>query len=189
MKKIPTGYLKLILVVIMLIALLGFFYFENSLILRILSLLLAVISLWQINKIELAVLFTLYLSFNDLYNVHYWRAISIATIMIFVFLISLVAFYAWARIEKQDEALAKEKFTLYHAVTGLSVVEIFLCMDLWPVDPRVKSLLIVIVFFLFFRIIYLSGQNMLSLKRISGYLIITFLIFILAGFLTLRPAV
>ncbi len=168
---------KIYLVILLVLSTFGFFYFENSFILRIIICTLGLISIWQINSlIELIILFTFYLSLNDLYNIHYWRGLPIAVIMIAVFLISIFLFYTRGRLEKLAENVKENIYKVYLAVIGLSQVELFLAMGFWPVDPRTKSLVIVISFYLFSKVVYLSSNNMLSLKRIAGYGIITIVI-------------
>jgi len=173
-----TKFLKLLLVVLLVLSTAGFFYFENSLILRILVVALALISLWQINSSsEIILLLTLYLSFYDLYNVHYWRGIPIALIIIAVFLISMLLFYAQTTFSKAKEIIEKNVFKVYLLVMGLSVVEVFLAMDLWPADPRTKSLVLAVIFYLVMKTIYLYANSMLNFKRIIGSIVVSILIF------------
>jgi len=183
-KILSVKFLKVILIVLLVLAIAGFFYFENSLILRIIVVILGCISLWQINSFDgIALLLVLYLSFYDLYNIHYWRGIPIALIIIGVFLITMLLFYAETSFfyaetsfSKAKEIIEKDIFKVYLLVIGLSIVEVFLAMDLWPVDPRTKSLILAVIFYLISKIIYLYANSMLSLRRIIGFVAISLLI-------------
>jgi len=164
-------------VALLALAIAGFFYFENSLILRMLVVVLGLISLWQINSIdEIILLLTLYLSFYDLYNIHYWRGIPIAIIILAVLLITILLFYAQTTFSKAKEIIEKDIFKVYSLVIGLSIIELFLAMDLWPVDPRTKSLVLAIIFFLISKTIYLYANSMLSFKRMVGFIVVSVLI-------------
>lgn len=172
-----ANFLKVSLVALLALAIAGFFYFENSLILRMLVVVLGLISLWQINSIdEIILLLTLYLSFYDLYNIHYWRGIPIAIIILAVLLITILLFYAQTTFSKAKEIIEKDIFKVYSLVIGLSIIELFLAMDLWPVDPRTKSLVLAIIFFLISKTIYLYANSMLSFKRMVGFIVVSVLI-------------
>jgi len=176
-KILSAQFLKVILIVLLALAIAGFFYFENSIILRIIVVILGCVSLWQINSFdEIALLLVLYLSFYDLYNIHYWRGIPIALIIIGVFLIVMLLFYAQTFFSKAKEIIEKDIFKVYSLVIGLSIVELFLAMDLWPVDPRTKSLVLAIIFFLISKTIYLYANSMLSFKRMVGFIVVSILI-------------
>lgn len=188
-KILSVKFLKVILIVLLALTIAGFFYFENSLILRIIVVILGCISLWQINSFdEIALLLVLYLSFYDLYNIHYWRGIPIALIIIGVFLITMLLFYAQTSFSKAKEIIAKDIFKVYSLVIGLAIVELFLAMDLWPVDPRTKSLILAVIFYLISKIIYLYANSMLSLKRMMGFVVVSLLIFGVIVILSFRQS-
>jgi hypothetical protein len=102
-----------------------------------------------------------------------------------VAVLGLVAFlyYFLVKISHLSQELEKKVSLAYLATISLIVLEIFLAMSLWPVDPKTKALVIVIVFYLSLRLIYLNAHHVLNLKRASGFVITSLLI--LAGIIAL----
>lgn len=177
MKKIfePTG-LKIISAAILILAIYGFFYFETSLIIRILVIFLGLLGLSQIAKFsELLIIFALYLSLDVLYNIRYGLAVPMSFILIAVLVISVLLFYINLRL-KEGVSFRKDALIVYLAVVSLVLVEIFLAMSFWPVDPKTKALTITIIFYCLNKTIYLYVNNVLSLKRISGVLAVSIVI-------------
>ncbi len=183
MKKIlsPLG-LKFISFALLILATVGFFFFESSLAIRILVLLLGLIGLIQVKKFpEFLVLINLYLSLYVLYNIRYGLAVPMSIILVAVLIISIFLFYVNFQL-KEGQQLAKERLWLGLLVIGLLTLEVFLVMSFWPFDPKTKSLTVVTCFYIFSRAVYFQANNMLSLKRMSGILIVTtFLLGLLFG--------
>lgn len=180
MKKIfSTFNLKLASAVLLILATAGFFYFESSLIIRILVIFLGLVGLIQMAKMpEILVMIDLYLSLFVLYNLRYGLAVPMSIILILVTIISVFLFYVNFRF-REGQSIIRERFGVYLAVIGLLIVEIFLAMSFWPVDPKTKTLTIVILFFVFSRAVYFQANNMLSLKRISGILTVSVIVLVL----------
>ena len=114
--------------------------------------------------------------FYFLYNVRYSLAIPMAVILVAVFMITILLFYSLNQFIKYPITIDKQKFNLFIVVTGLVILEIFLTMSLWPVDPNIKSLSLAVSFYLIFKIVYLELAGMLNLKKIRGFAIASFLI-------------
>ena len=171
------NFLKIIAVLILGSEIFGFFYFENSIILLMLVILLGLVGLWQLRRNpEILAMLMLYLGLDDFYNVRYGLAVPMATILIAVFFLALFLTYLLMRIYKYEEILEKSTSSTYLLTSGLVVLEIFLAMSLWPVDPKTKSLVIVIVFYLMNKLIYLNINRVLNLKRASGFIIVSIII-------------
>jgi hypothetical protein len=85
-------------------------------------------------------------------------------------------FYGLISLDRLDTLVAKPIFHLLIILVGLIVVEIFLALSFWPIDPQAKSLIIVVIFYLFTSLIYLYIHSVLKLKRVIGYLASSLLI-------------
>ena len=174
---------KIITTLILIISVIVFFYFEPSVILRILIIFLGLIGVWQLSKTpEILILLSLYIILNDFYNIRYGLAIPLAVIMVAVFVVTAYLFYAYSKIGQFviDEA---KIFNIFLLVIGLISLEIFLVMSFWPVEPKTKSLVIAICFYVATRIFYLHINNVLNLKKAAGYILVS--LFVLAGVIAL----
>ncbi|MBM2820260.1 MAG: hypothetical protein HW405_20 [Candidatus Berkelbacteria bacterium] len=170
-KNLPL-ILKFALVIILALGIWSFFYFESSLTLRILILALGAVGLFQIKKMpEILVLTNVYLIIYDLYNIRYGLAVPLAIIMIIVLVLSVLVFYINLEITQEVKFTNKNLLLVYLTVISLVVLEIFLAMSYWPVDPKTKSITITVAFYVIIKAVYLHANNMLSLKRVSGFII------------------
>jgi hypothetical protein len=177
MKKILSPFgLKLINLTLLILAIYGFFYFETSIIIRLLVIFLGLLSISLMAKFgELLVLVTFYLSLDVLYNIRYGLAVPMSLILIAVFGLAIFLFYTSLSL-KNDLSLEKDVLLVYLLVVGLILVEIFQVMSFWPVDPKTKVLTMTIVFYALSKTVYLYINNVLSLKRISGILAVSIVI-------------
>ena len=178
MKLIKTlNFAKAIIIVLLALEIFGFFYFEISPLLRVLIIFLGLISLWQMKKLpEILVLLVLYLGLFDFYNIRYGLAIPTAIILLGICALVSLLYYFSARIYKFEETLEKNISLIYMVTTSLITLEIFLAITLWPVDPKTKSLIIVVAFYLVMRLIYLNVHHVLNLKRALGFVAASILI-------------
>lgn len=168
---------NLLIIVQLGLIILGFFYFETSLILKVLILLLMLIGILCLRPTpEILLYLILYLGLYDLYNVRYGLAIPLAIIIAIVFGLSCLIFYQESRFRQFLKELDKNLLLLFMTSIGLIILEIFLTMTFWPVDPKIKSLAIVIVFYVLTRVFYFYVNNVLNLKKIIILLGISFLI-------------
>lgn len=168
---------KLLSILLLIIVNIGFFYFETSLTLRVMAVLLSLTGFLSITySPEIFTLVLLYLGLYDLYNVRYGLAIPLFIIIIIVFCLSSVCFFLETRFNKLAEKLSKNIFLLYLITTGLIILEIFLTMSFWPVDPKIKSLVIVIIYYLLGRIFYMHITNVLHLKKALNYIIVSIIV-------------
>ena len=178
MKAIDSlNFAKFISFVILGLIIAGFFYFETSTILRSLVILLGLVGLWQLSRNpEILGVLLLYLGLYDFYNIRYGLAVPTAVILIGVFGLSIFLVYLLTKIYNLGEILEKNIILVYLLTAGLIVLEIFLAMSLWPVDPKTKALVIVIVFYLSMRLVYLNAHRVLSLKRAGGFVLVSILV-------------
>lgn len=177
MKKILPLLWKLSLYALAIFVIWGFFYFEPSTILRVFVILLVVIGLASIRMMpEIFIVVLLYLALYDLYNVLYGLAIPLALVIIVVFFLTVFLFFWQSSFSKIDKNLDKNIFRLYQMTTGLVILEIFLVMYLWPVEPKLKGLVISVVFYLLLRLFYLYANRVLNLKRALPLVIVTLVI-------------
>lgn len=185
MKIFANNLYKILGIILLSGVILAFFYFETSLFLKILVVLLGLTSLFSLSAApEIIITLILYLGLYVLYNVRYGLAVPLALIMILVFGLTILVFYLEYRYRKTvvaDKTQELQEATrnivlVYLLTTGLVVLEIFLAMSFWPVDPKIKSLVITVIFCLICRIFYLYINSVLNLKKIVVFILISILI-------------
>ncbi|MCL5407028.1 MAG: hypothetical protein M1429_00820 [Patescibacteria group bacterium] len=176
--KIISKYLWEILgALVLILVVLGFFYFETSTILRVLVVILGLLSLMAIRSAsEILALLIFYLGLYDFYNIRYGLAVPLFLIILTVFGLTIFTFSLWIHFQKLSQRQDKNILWLYGITTGLIAMEIFLTMSFWPVEPKVKSLVIVVVFYIISRIFYLYINNVLNSKKIVVFILISLLI-------------
>jgi len=177
--KIITAnwFLRLTSLVLLILEVVVFFYFENSLVLGLLAIFLGLIGFWQFRRLpEILTIFLFYLGLYDFYNIRYGLAVPMAIILIGVLGLTVFLYYLLENFYQFSKILTKDILRVYLVVLVLIVLEIFLTMSLWPVDPKTKSLVIVIAFYLLIRLIYLNAHRVLNLKRAFGFVLVSFLI-------------
>lgn len=175
MKFLSSSFFSKIIIILASIAGIWlFFYFESSLMLRVLSILLVLTGLLNINRNpEIIVLSLVYLIGNDLYNLRYGLSIPLPIVMIIIWSFSVFFGYFYLKQLKSLNFPNRDYLFSYLLVWSLSILEIFLIMSFWPIDPKTKSLIITVSFFLIGKTIYFNVNNVLSLKRISSFLIVS----------------
>lgn len=176
--KIISKYIwKFLTILSLVLVIFGFFYFEVSTTLRVMVILLGLIGLIYLSSMsEILMLLILYLGLYDLYNIRYGLAIPLALIILIVFGLATLIFYLESHFNKLFKEIEKNIFFLYLLSIGLIVLEIFLTMSFWPVDPKLKSLVIVVVFYILSRIFYLYINNVLNLKKAIVFILVSVLI-------------
>lgn len=178
---------KIILVAMLIIALWGFWYFETSLILRITTIILGGSGLWLAFKRssdkpplaspqEFLILLILYIGLFSLYNLLYSLSIPLFIIMIAILVFVSGLFFGMLVIDRLNTLIGQPLFWVFILLIGLVILESFLSLSFWPIDPKIKSLIIVVIFYLVTNSIYLHTHHVLKLKRITGYLAAGFLI-------------
>jgi len=178
---------KLILVAILAATLVGFWYFETSIILKILALILSgaglVVAFSRVpekpplsSRRELLILFVLYLGLFSLYNLLYGLSIPLYLVMLAVLALVAGLFFGLLTLDRLESLISPPLFWVFVVLVGLVILETFLSLSFWPVDPKIKSLIIVVIFYLIENLIYLYTHNVLKLKRIIGFLTAGFLI-------------
>lgn len=178
---------KALFIIVLGFCLWGFWYFEESFLLRVIAVVLVVASSYLVikkkpteivlpNKLELGALTILYLGTYTLYNLLYGLNLPLYIIMLSVLILVMALCYSLLTLDQFDTVLGKEIFRTFVVLMGVVTLEIFLCLYFWPIGPEIKSLIIVVVFYLMMSLIYLYIHGMLRLKRIVGYLVVCFLI-------------
>lgn len=176
--KIFSKYFGIFLSIVSLaLVIFGFFYFETSLPVRVMVILLGLLGLATIkSSSEILVILIFYLGLYDLYNIRYGLAVPLSIILMLVFGFSVLAFELLSFFQKMRERVPKNIFLLYLLTIGLIVLEIFLAMTFWPVDPKIKGLVIVIIFYILYRLFYLYINNVLNLKKATVFIFFSILI-------------
>jgi hypothetical protein len=178
---------KILLITVLIVSVWGFWYFEESLFLRILSIVFALGGVWLVfrksaetskltSQRELLVLFILYLGFLSFYNLLYGMNLPIYVILSGISILTVVTFYSLFGLDDFKNLLGKEVFHVLIALLAIVVLELFLSLYFWPVAPETKSLILVVILYLIMSLVYLHIHSMLRLKRVAGYLVVSFLI-------------
>lgn len=168
---------KILIFLTSITVLLILFYFDSSVILRGLSIGLIIIGLISINRNpEIIVLSLIYFVSYDLYNLRYGLAMPLAIEMVIIWILTIFLGYFYLRQLKSLIFPNRNYLFSYMLVWSLVILEIFLIMSFWPVDPRIKAFMIAIPFFLIGKTFYLNMHSMLSLKRMTSFLIISIII-------------
>jgi hypothetical protein len=178
---------KILLITVLFLTVAGFWYFEESLFLKILSIVFALGGMWLVfrktnetskltSQRELLVLFILYLGFLSFYNLLYGMNLPLYVILLGILILTAVVFYSLFGLDDFKNLLGKEVFHVLVALLGIVVLELFLSLYFWPVAPETKSLVIVVILYLIMSLVYLHIHSMLRLKRVAGYLVVSFLI-------------
>lgn len=178
---------KIILTAILAVTLVGFWYFENSLILKILVIILTGGSLLaaflhQTEKPplrsprEFIILLILYLGLFTLYNLLYGLSIPLYLVMIAILVLVAGLFFGLLVLDRLETIISPPIFWVFIIMVGLVVLEVFLSLSFWPIDPKIKGLIIVVIFYLMTNLIYLYTHSVLKLKRIIGILVVSIVI-------------
>jgi len=168
--------------------LISFWYFEESLLIRVLVIILAVIGLifalrnkqkeFVTSKFELVGLLALFLGSFAIYNALYSINLPLYIAIILILILICGLFVSLIYIDKINISLIPEALSTLVVLIGLVILEVFLSLYFLSIDPEIKSLILVIVFYLITSLIYLNIHSMLRLKKAIGYIIISLLILV-----------
>lgn len=179
---------KLLFTGVLVGTLLGFWYFESSMLIKISATVLVLIGLIislkkgqnQSNllnsRFEMLSLLSVYLGVFTLYNLIYSINFPIYIVMVMILILVTMTAFTTLAMDKVDESLNKEIFYSFILLMGLIVTEVFLSLYFWPINVEIKSLILVVVFYQIMTLIYLYVRSMLRLNKIIGFLIVNFLI-------------
>jgi len=179
---------KLLFAGVLLGTLSGFWYFESSMLIKILATVLVLIGLIMSlkkgqnqsnllnSRFEILSLLSVYLGVFTLYNLIYSINFPIYIVMIMIMILVTMTAFTTLAMDKVDESLSKEIFYSFILLMGLIVTEVFLSLYFWPINVEIKSLILVVVFYQIMTLIYLYVRSMLRLNKIAGFLIVNFLI-------------
>ena len=179
-------YEKILFLAILMITLYGFWYFEENYTLKLMAVVLSVIGIYAAlrkkkqeqptSKFELTSLLILYLGIFGLYNLLYSINLPLYAVMLAAFFLVIALVFSVLSLDEVFELLPKTIFQTLILLLGLVTLELFLTLYFWPIDPEAKSLIIVVFFYLITSLIYLYVHNMLRLKRIAGYVIVSLVV-------------
>ena len=165
----------------------GFVFFEESGLLRALVIILAVIAALSIvfitesservpTRVEAVGLFILYLSILSIYNYLFSSSLPLVLVMLAILCLVSLTFYLLITFYRSREMIDRKNTEFYIGLISLVTLEVFLSLYFWPIAPDLKSLIIVVIFYLLIHLVYLSLQNMLRLRKTVGYLLTTLLV-------------
>ena len=179
---------KLLFLGVLVGTLLGFWYFESSMLIKIIATVLVLIGLIislkkgqnQSNllnsRFEMLSLLSVYLGVFTLYNLIYSINFPIYIVMVMILILVTMTVFTTLAMDKIDELLSREIFYSFILLMGLIVTEVFLSLYFWPINVEIKSLVLVVVVYQIMTLIYLYVRSMLRLNKIIGFLIVNILI-------------
>ena len=182
---------KFLFIGVLLGTLLGFWYFESSMLIKTSATILVLIGLFMIFKksknqlnllnsqFELASILSVYLGVFSLYNFIYSINFPIYIVMVMILILVTITAFTTLSMDRINESLNKELFYSFILLMGLIVTEVFLSLYFWPINVEIKSLVLVVVFYQIMTLIYLYVRSMLRLNKIAGFLIVNFLILVI----------
>lgn len=182
---------KLFFIGVLIGTLLSFWYFESSVFIKILALILAAAGIFLAAKkkspqYELASLLTVYFGAFTFYNLIYVVNFPIYMVMILILILLMTVAFTALTMDGINELMGREVFLSLIFLLGLISVEVFLSLYFWPINLEIKSLVLVVIFYQTTSLIYLYVRSMLRLNRVVGFLIVNLLI-LATVFWTLWP--
>lgn len=175
---------RIIVTVLLLVGVLGFWFFQGFLFLKILAVVLAILSLytfWFKEKGELIVFFSLYFGIYTLYNLYFsglyfpqylWQ--SMLTIAAAAALLYLILFWPYRHLYNTYQLI------FYQILTILILMEVFLALTFWPINPETKSLILVLTFYTISNLVLAKFTESLNFQTVSRVLSLSAILLILA---------
>jgi len=182
-----TSLIKIVLPVILYIATVAFIFFEANTIFVHLVIILSSFCFYLFFSrmkfplpkeesvivtyywLDLILFLTAFLSYLLIHNLLFIKQFPIWVLMVLVTLISYLLFnyVLWAR-SKEGRAVP-----LFSSLFALIVLESFLIMTFWNVNPVPKSLIMIIVLYFYLGVLDLKLRGALTGKKIIEYLLIS----------------
>ena len=166
--------------------LVGFCYIEESLMLKILAVLFAVMTLaitvrkekskTTSSKYELLGLFIIYLGVFVAYNFLYTINLPLYAAMVIILILTILVTLAMFLVDKVQEQISKEVLNAIILLVGLVILEIFLGLYFLSIDPVIKSLFVIVIYYFLINLVYLYVNSMLRLNKVIGFLVISLII-------------
>ncbi len=126
-------------------------------------------------QIEFLIYPLLYLIFFASYNLYYSLSWSLWSVML-IFLISFIlpAYLLIDSLNNKSDLNLSDKFSQYFYMSLLCLVsvEIFLTLIPWPTDPRGKSIILLIIFYILQGLIIAWLGKKFDFKHVSSYILI-----------------
>ncbi len=118
---------------------------------------------------------TAFLCFWLIYNFYFAYTLPLWLSMVIVLIISLILFYYffWSL------SIFENIIFPFSALMGLVILEVFLILAFWAIDPTTRSLLMIIVFYPLLNLILARTRNELNRSKVIEYLIVFGILFIL----------
>lgn len=163
------------LIALLLLGIIGFWHFEFMWFYKVLILGMAILAFiwyfWQ-GKVD----FIIYLIFALLiYNMDNLNLIS--NWQLFLIILAIIAVSSWLfyLLLYFDSGLTIPfgMMIFYLLLFDLFYVEIFVTLSYWPANPISKSVILVSIFYFLYQTIFLRLTNMLQLKKLLPYFLVS----------------
>ena len=163
-----------VLLIIFAFSIFGFLNFETDLIIKVLMVFLSffavLISVGR-EKINLLLIITYYLMIFNFYNLYLLYLWPLGVVMLGMIALSAIIFYFSTHF--QMIATEKNQWLVYLVVFILVMLEIFLSLITWPIDPKGKAMILASIFYLIWGFICLEANGQFNFKKCLIYLLIS----------------
>jgi hypothetical protein len=118
---------------------------------------------------------TAFLDFWVIFNIYSNFGLALWVGMILILIISVGLFYYlfWAG------GIYSNYILTFTVLLGLVILEIFVTLSFWPVDFSTKSIILILIFYVFSGLLILRAQKEMTLSKVLEYIILFVVIFLI----------
>lgn len=180
-KLLKSNLNIIILLISFILSWVGFWFFENLLIFKIVLSILGLSIIYfaiTLKNWQFLVYLTLYLNIYDLYFLYDNLAMSLWTIMILAIIFATVINFLFFNFKSILETVGQKLF--YCSLLTLIDLEIMLAIISWPTGIETKGIMIVITNYFLWGVLENYSSRKLNLKTIAPYIITSSVVIILS---------
>ncbi|PIP21832.1 MAG: hypothetical protein COX39_00855 [Candidatus Nealsonbacteria bacterium CG23_combo_of_CG06-09_8_20_14_all_40_13] len=174
-------YLKIFLLLILISSLVGFWHFQPLSPLKIMSVIMALLSVYfffVLQRYDLLILLSFYFSLFTLYNIYFSGLFYLWAQMLSI--LALVFIYYYFLILSLDKTSPSGNLFPYAILLSFLILEIFLVLSFWPINVESKSIIIITSFYLCWGLVSKSMLSTLTLRNSVSYLILAGLVYLIS---------
>lgn len=174
---------NLVLLIINFFVFLSFLQFESSTLIKIIIIFFWIISLYLyfFKKQQEFLIFTLlYLVFYTSYSFYYHMNWSLWLVLIVLIIFLILTTYVFIN-SKNEEIMHfhqnnKNVLFFYYSLINLIIIEFFITLIPWPIDPKGKSIIILCVYYMIYGAIKLWNEKKFNISNLLIYLVVGIII-------------
>ncbi|MFA6423442.1 MAG: hypothetical protein WCW17_03260 [Patescibacteria group bacterium] len=133
----------------------------------------------NIKKSDFALMLLAFLAYYNIYNFLFIRPFGynfpIGLGMVLAVLLAVYLFY-FGLIIKESTHENEELWSYYASIIGLIILEVFLVLVPWQIDPKNKAMILLVAFYLSWGLVCSRIENVLSLKKVFIYMILSVMV-------------